>query len=115
MTELMIRNGDYVPDGAGGFCRVEGGEALLQRVLWKLCVRRGSFPFLPQLGSRLATLGREKAGARAALARQYVAEALDDETELEITRVTLEETASGSRLSVFLEWKGERLHLETAL
>ena len=42
--ELMVRDGDYVPDGAGGFLRAEGSQELLQRVLWKLSIRRGSFP-----------------------------------------------------------------------
>lgn len=115
MTELMIRNGDYVPDGSGGFRRVEGGEALLQRVLWKLCIRRGSFPLLPELGSRLSELGREKPGSRMALARQYVTEALADEEELEVTGVALEEEGGQTRLSVLLSWNGDNLTLETTL
>ena len=45
--ELMVRDGDYLPDGAGGFRRAEGAEELLQRVLWKLSIPRGSFPLLP--------------------------------------------------------------------
>lgn len=102
--ELMLRNGDYVPDGNGGFLRAEGTDELLQRVLWKLTVRRGSFPFLPDLGSRLYLLPREKAGGRTALARQYVAEALAGEA-LEIDGVTLE----GETLRVDLTWRGERL------
>ena len=57
--ELMVRDGDYVPDGAGGFLRAEGSQELLQRVLWKLSIRRGSFPLLPDLGSRLFLLFRE--------------------------------------------------------
>ena len=40
--ELKLRNGDYVPDGVGGLKRVEGREALLQRVLFKLTARRGA-------------------------------------------------------------------------
>lgn len=56
--ELKLRNGDYVPDGVGGLKRVEGREALLQRVLFKLTARRGAFPFLPELGSRLWQLGK---------------------------------------------------------
>ena len=115
MTELMIRNGDYVPDGSGGFCRVEGAEALLQRVLWKLCILRGSFPFLPELGSRLSALTREKPGGRTALARQYVTEALADEEGLEVTGVALEEEGGQTRLSVFLRWNGDNMTLETTL
>ncbi|MFR4560423.1 MAG: hypothetical protein ACLT5P_03860 [Flavonifractor plautii] len=37
--ELMVRNGDYVSDGAGGFLRAEGTDEPLQRVLWKLSIR----------------------------------------------------------------------------
>lgn len=58
--ELRLEQGDYVPNGAGGFQRLEGAEALLQRVLFRLTARRGQFPFLPELGSRLYQLGREK-------------------------------------------------------
>ena len=108
--ELMLRDGDYVPDGKGGFLRAEGAGGLLQRVLWKLTVRRGSFPFLPELGSRLYLLTREKPGARETLARQYVAEALAGE-ELEVADVTLE----GERLRVELTWRGETLSAEVEL
>ena len=73
--ELMVRNGDYVNDGAGGFLRAEGTDELLQRVLWKLSIPRGSFPLLPALGSELHRLGRAKPAERAGLARQYVAQA----------------------------------------
>ena len=45
----MVRNGDYVSDGAGGFLRAEGTDELLQRVLWKLSIPRGRFPLLPAL------------------------------------------------------------------
>ena len=54
--ELRLEQGDYVPNGAGGFQRLEGAEALLQRVLFRLTARRGQFPFLPELGSRLYAL-----------------------------------------------------------
>ena len=54
--ELELKNGDYVPDGIGGVHRVSGREALAQRVLFRLTARRGSFPFWPELGSRLYQL-----------------------------------------------------------
>ena len=56
MAELLLRDGDYVPDGQGGLRRAEGTDGLLQRVLFQLSARRGSFPFLPELGSRLYAL-----------------------------------------------------------
>lgn len=108
--ELMLRGGDYVPDGKGGFRRAEGSDDLLQRVLWKLTVRRGSFPLLPDLGSRLYLLGREKPGNRENLAKQYTAEALVGE-ELEIQDVTL----TGDTLRLDLLWKGESLSAEVEL
>ena len=55
---LKIQNGDYVTDGCGGLERVEGTQALLQRVLFRLKAHRGQFPFLETLGSRLWQLGQ---------------------------------------------------------
>ena len=77
--ELKLEQGDYVPDGAGGFETLEGAHALLARVLFRLTARRGQFPFLPEMGSRLYLLGREKPSARETLALQYVTEALAQE------------------------------------
>ena len=58
--ELMMQNGDYVSDGRGGVKRSEGGEEILQRVLFQLSARRGAFPLLPQVGSELWRLPRAK-------------------------------------------------------
>ena len=41
---LKIQNGDYVTDGCGGLERVEGTQALLQRVLFRLKAHRGQSP-----------------------------------------------------------------------
>ena len=71
--ELKIRNGDYIADGIGGERRADGAEALLERALFRLSVRRGSFPFLPELGSELYRLGHEKPSDRAAAAKLYTA------------------------------------------
>ena len=69
--ELMVRDGDYLPDGGGGYRRAGEGEELLQRVLWKLSIPRGSFPFLPELGSELYRLNHgtlpEEAGRAGAV------------------------------------------------
>ncbi len=58
--ELFWNNGDYVPDGAGGFERAEGQRDLLQRVLFCLTARRGMFPLDPELGSQLFRLPAKK-------------------------------------------------------
>lgn len=105
---LILREGDYVPDGQGSFQTVEGAQEVLERVLWKLTVRRGSFPFLPELGSRLHLLGRAPARERESLAGQYVAEALSDE-DLTVTSVTLDQAGDQADLTARLEWRGEEL------
>lgn len=101
-----LREGDYCPEGGGTFAQAEGAEALLERVMFKLQVRRGSFPLMPDLGSRLYLLPRAKASARAALGTGYAAEALAGE-EVTVTRTEWEEESR--RLTVFLRWQGEEL------
>lgn len=103
----MVRDGDYVSDERGDFRRAEGSEELLQRVLWKLAIPQGSFPLLPELGSGLHLLGRQKPSQRAGMARQYAAQALADEPELTVTGAELE----GNSLRVLLEHRGETLEL----
>ena len=92
--ELLLREGDYVADGRGGVVRLEGEEALLQRVLFRLTARRGGLPVLPELGSRLYLLGREPPEGRLSAARQYVAEALEEE-DITVESVELEQGAAG--------------------
>lgn len=106
---LMFRDGDYIPDGSGGFLRVSGSGELLERVLWKLSVRRGSFPLLPELGSRLHLLCRTPEREREALAEQYVKEALADE-DLTVTAVRLLPGKEGSaELALSLRYQDEDL------
>lgn len=108
--ELLIQNGDYVPDGKGGFLRAEGTAELLQRVLFKLTARRGSFPFLPELGSQLYRLSREKPTALQSLARQYAAQALEGE-ELTVEEVRVTPRENGTSVEVVLSAQGETLNL----
>lgn len=111
--ELKIRDGEYVTDGIGGLVRVSGTEALLQRVLFRLQARRGMFPFLETIGSRLWKLGGVAAAQRQAAAKQYVAEALEDEENLSVEAVTLQNREDGTtELTVKLEYEGETLSAE---
>ena len=108
--ELLLREGDYVPDGRGGLTGLEGEREVLQRVLFRLQARRGAFPFLPELGSQLRLLARERPSARQALALRYVVQALEPETEVKVTGVELEQGGDGKMdLSVSLEWRGQAL------
>ena len=109
--ELKIRNGDYIADGIGGERRADGAEALLERALFRLSVRRGSFPFLPELGSELYR--HEKPSARAAAAKLYTAAALAEETALTVEDVELTERGDGvMALRVLLTADGESAALE---
>lgn len=107
--ELELRDGDYIADGVGGLRRVEGREALLQRVLFRLTARRGTFPFQEDLGSRLWALGRVPAPERQAAARQYVTEALSQEP-VTVEDVTLEQNRDGTAaVTARLRYEGESL------
>lgn len=99
--DLKLRNGAYVPDGAGGLTRITGSEELLGRVLFRLTARRGRFPLLPDLGSRLYELPRLPAAVRQAAAEQAAAEALAGE-DLTVKGVTLTQTESGLAVAVQL-------------
>ena len=112
--ELKLKNGDYIPDGAGGLAEGTGAEEVLARVLFRLTARRGALPFLPELGSELYRVLREKPSARLAAAKQYVAQALEQE-DVEITDVTLAETERGAQLTISLLWQGEELSVTTRL
>lgn len=107
--ELAFRNGDYVSDGAAQLCRVQGQEELLQRVLFRLTARRGMFPFMEDLGSQLWKLGQLPPSARLAAARQYVAEALENEDGLTVESVSLEQTEEGAAVTARLAYGGESL------
>lgn len=113
--EWKLTDGDYVPDGAGSLTALTGGEEVLARVLYRLTARRGALPFLPNLGSRLYQLGREKPSARQALAAQYVAEALREEKELNVRSVELVQAGDDLLLTAFLDWQGEELTVRLPL
>lgn len=105
---LILREGDYVPDGQGGFSTAAGAAEVLERILWKLTVKRGSFPFLPQLGSRLHLLSRVPVKERETMAAQYAHEALADE-EVAIREARLTQEGDKTVLTLRLDWQGEEL------
>lgn len=113
--ERKLRNGEYVPNGAGGLTTLEGAQEVLARVLFRLTARRGGLPFRPNLGSRLYQVLREKPSARQALAAQYAAEALEEETDLKLSGVEWQDTEDGGRVVVRLEWRGETLTAQVDL
>lgn len=111
--ERKISQGDYLPGVQGDVQSLDGAQALLQRVLFRLTARRGQFPFLPEMGSRLYQLCREgKPSARSALARQYTVQALESEEDLTVTDVQWTQLGGNrGHLQVYMQWKGEPLSL----
>ena len=113
--ELQLKNGDYIPDEKGGVVRLDGDAALLQRVLFRLSARRGGLSMLPELGSQLYLLGRERPEARLSAARQYAAEAVQPEG-LTVEDVRLTDRGGGRMdLTVWLRGEGAALTATVAL
>ena len=113
--ELKIKDRDYVPDGSGALVRASGREELLERVLYKLSVRRGSFPLMPELGSELHLLWREKGERRETAAKRYVAEALAEEAGVTVSGVSLEQKSDLLLLCAALLYEGETLEVSVRI
>lgn len=107
--ELLIKEQDYAVEN-GSLVSVSGTEEVLTRVLFQLTARRGAFPFLPRLGSRMYLLRRAKPGQWESLARQYAAEALAEEAELAVTGAQVRQ--EGERLWVELQllYRGQKMN-----
>jgi len=108
---LLIQDRDYVAEG-DSVAAVSGGAGLINEILFRLTVRRGSFPLLPDLGSRLYLLRTEKSSGWQSLARQYAAEALEKMPDLTVVQARV--TTEGERLwvAVDMNWQGELLTVE---
>ena len=105
--EIRSVDGDYVPNGCGGFQRVEDTQELLQRVLFKLSARCGGFAPMPELGRNLHLLMQTKPSDREGAAQRYVLEAIADEEGLELDRLELSDGEDGVlQLTVWLTYNG---------
>lgn len=105
----VLRDGDYRPDGRGGLEQASGAQAVLEQALFLLTARRGGFPLLPEVGSRLYELPRAKPADRGALGAAYAAQALAALPELEVRGADWDE-GTGT-LTVRLHWRGTDLGL----
>ena len=112
---LLLQNRDYADDGNGGVAVVQDGDELLGEVLFRLTARRESFPFLPELGSRMHLLRRAKPSERENLALQYAVEALDGLTDVTVTSVSVQQEGDALWVSVELLWQGTRLSVTARL
>lgn len=112
---LLLKERDYVHDGNGGVRVAQGGEELLGEVLFRLTARRGSFPFLPGLGSRMYLLRREKPSMWEGLARQFAAEALEELADVAVTGAAVRQDADVLWVMVELLWQGTQLSVTVQL
>jgi len=75
--DTLLKNGDHAPGPDGRPVTIAGGQALLQRVVNRLRVRKGCFGADPGLGSELYRLPLTLNGeARDRLALHYAQQAL---------------------------------------
>ena len=93
--ELKLTDGKYVLGAEKAPVELDDAATLAQRVALRLRVRRGAFVPMPTFGSRLWQLGRVSRAGRETAAREFVLEALADETELTLETLTLTEGADG--------------------
>lgn len=109
---VLLENRDYVPDGAGSVASVRDGAAVLSEALFRLTARKGGFALLPELGSELYLLRNERPSRRAALARQYAAQALDGLEDVAVADASVSEGEGRLRIRVELIWQGRPLTAE---
>ena len=112
---LLLKNRDYAADGNGGLAVVRDGEALVGEVLFRLTARRGSFPFLPRLGSRMDQLRRAKPSDWESLALQYAVEALEGLDGVSVAGIRVSREQDGLWAAAELLWQGERLTVTARL
>lgn len=112
---ILLKDRDYAADGAGSVVTASGGDALVNEALFRLTARRGSFPFLPELGSRMYLLGREKPSAWQSVARQYAAEALEGLAGVSVTDAAVSRTGENLTVMVSLLWQGTDLTVTVQL
>lgn len=112
---LLLNKRDYVADGNGGVVVVRDGEAMINEVLFRLAARRESFPFLPQLGSRMGQLRREKPSAWQTLAQQFAVEALAGLEGVTVTGAAVRREQDALTVTVDLLWQGTALSVTTQL
>ena len=115
--ELKLADGKYIKGNYQGLVQIDEVEELLQRFEMKLKIRRGAFIPMPEYGSRLYLLTREKPSNRQSAARQYVLEALSDEADIELDSLELSSKTDGDvLLSISFTYKGEyAINVETAV
>ena len=97
--DTAISNGDFICDSKGVPVELTGYDELLQRVLIRLTVKKGSFIYDTSLGSRLYTL-KASDGNIKERALSLVREALIDISEVVVEDVLTTLTNDGENLEL---------------
>ena len=109
--ELRLDNGKYVCDDRGSPISDAGTQEILTRALFKLASKQGEFPFIPNLGSRLYTLHKEKKSNLNSAAMQFVMEALEDEKEIQVVSVDTQVDRDEIRVTANIMYSGSSIQL----
>lgn len=112
--ENQRAEGDYVKDGLGGIARLTGDGALLARILYRLQARRGAFPLLPEIGSRLWQLPRIAPAERRSMALAAAVEALAQEP-VTVEDVTLTQQDQTLHAAFRLRYREKELQAEVTV
>lgn len=114
--DTLLVSGDHYTDARGLPVALEGSRELVQRVLIRLQVRKGSFALDPSLGSELYRLRRSADEQNNRVAMGYVQEALADMPEVSVYGVTCTPTGLDELLvEVELSLSGEEALLEVTV
>lgn len=111
---MRMEQGDYVPNGVGGFYMAEEEQRRLQQALFLLTARRGKFTPLPEVGSRLYLLCREKPSAWDAAASVYAQEALDT-LGMTVTKAAATAAEGGIHVVIWADDHGHQQKLEAVI
>lgn len=112
MSDILLENGDVKRDERGFPAVADGAQALVQRAMIRLSVRRGSFLQDPQLGSTLHTLGAVPPEQRGALALSLARQALAALPEVSAEEAVCVRDGEALRLTFGLQINGEKNTVE---
>ena len=110
--DTLLTHGDHATDARGIPVSITGTDELLQRVLLRLIVRRGSFKYDKDLGSELYRLSRDTSSATRRAALSYVREALSTLPQLSVVDVDIRTERERMLITVELSYEGSRYLLE---
>lgn len=111
--EIRLSGGKYAAGKYSGLQRVTGDEETAQRIAMKLTARRGGFAPQPDYGSRLYALPLVKPSERPSAARQYIAEALEGETDATLSKLSVTEADGVLALKLTFETGNGAVDVET--